>query len=128
MVDIVRRAPPAVGYISVWLSVATQSATVGVVPPKALIREAGILVTQAFNSDGTDMITIGGSGNANRYADSTDVSTTGNKTLTAGSTATPPASSPGGDTIVTAYTKGGSTPTTGKALVWMTYMLVPTSP
>jgi hypothetical protein len=92
------------------------------------VVRCGIIVTEAFNSDGTDNVQIGGSGNVNRYASNTDVSTTGSKTPAAGSSASPPAFSAGGDVVTTAYTNGGSEPTTGKAFVWVEYMLSGAAP
>jgi hypothetical protein len=122
---------PTVERIGGWLADDVQGAInlgPGKLPPNSLVLRAGIVVTEAFNSDGTDMIKIGGSGNVNRYAGDTDVSTTGSKTPAAGSSATPPAVSAGGDVVTATYSNGGSEPTTGKAYVWLEYIVTPTAP
>jgi hypothetical protein len=122
---------PTVERVGGWLADNIQGVInlgPGKLPPNSLVLRAGIVVTEAFNSDGTDMIKIGGSGNADRYVGNTDVSTTGSKTPAAGSSATPPAVSAGGDVVTATYSNGGSEPTTGKAYVWLEYIVTPTAP
>jgi hypothetical protein len=122
---------PTVERVGGWLADNIQGVInlgPGKLPPNSLVLRAGIVVTEAFNSDGTDMIRVGGSGNADRYVGNTDVSTTGSKTPAAGSSATPPAVSAGGDVVTATYLNGGSEPTTGKAYVWLEYIVTPAAP
>lgn len=82
-------------------------------------------VTQAFNSSGTDNISVGYSGTTNAYCTNTDVSTTGVKSPTAGAGV-------GYQTTARAvnayYTPGVADQTTGKCLVIVKCFRGPISP
>jgi hypothetical protein len=99
-----------------------QTVILGKLPEFTLITAVRIFVTEAFNSDGTDVIRVGIPGGETWYAGNTDVSTTGRKT---------PASGIAGDytsvtprTVQAQYLAGGSAPTTGKALVTLEFVRV----
>lgn len=133
----IRSTQPATYCMAGFIADDIQSLTLGTLPPKSLILELGCNVLEAFNSSGTDNITVGGTGNSTRYAAASDVSSTGLVTFAAGSSITPPP--PGsatvapalqttGDIVTVAYANGGTEPTTGKALVWMKYTIIGPTP
>jgi hypothetical protein len=118
------------GYTSVkrlegWVSDSTQAADLGDVPTDAYILAAHLQVTEAFNSDGTDMIRCGTSANGQQIFADVDVASTGIKTVTLGASAGHQNSAR--DVHVT-YNNGGSEPSTGKALVIVTYCVVSDEP
>lgn len=111
-----------------WLADNAQGpVTLGYIPQYAIVQSVGIWVEEAFNSDGTDEIRIGGTGDAARYCAYTDVSTTGNKTPAAPATPLPRMYTPG-DAVVANYANGGSEPTTGKAVVWIEFFPIKVTP
>lgn len=84
-------------------------------PGFVVVDKVTIDVTEAFNSDGTDTISIGTDANNVLFGTATDVSTGGLKTVTAG---TGLGRYQGTAQVIEAYyVNGGSEPTTGKALV-----------
>lgn len=113
-----------------WLTPGVQTVTLGVIPTESLVIGVTVDVTTAFNSDGTDQIKVGYDGTATTeraFADLTDVSS-----------ASPSRKSPAvgsvsyyQTTAITAkayYVNGGSEPTTGRALVTLTYIPAPLRP
>lgn len=112
-------------YLQATVTFGTQTVLMGTLPIGANIVRAHIHVLTAFNSDGTDNITIGYTGTTNAFATSTDVSTTGVKTVTLGANV-------GYQTVsrqINAYyVNGGSEPSTGKAVVNLEYFLNPFTP
>lgn len=82
-------------------------------------------VTEAFNSGGTDTIVVGSDANDDAIVTSIDVSTTGIKTCTLGSSAGFNGSA---QQIKIVYSNSGSEPTTGAALFLFETAKVPNSP
>jgi hypothetical protein len=82
-------------------------------------------VTEAFNSDGTDTIVVGSDANDDAIVTSVDVSTTGIKSLTLGTSAGFNGSA---QQIKIVYSNGGSEPSTGAALFIFETAKVPNSP
>lgn len=71
------------GYIQKQIGFGDTTATLlGQLPPNAYISEIRVLVTQNFDAGSTDVIDIGTSSSANRYANDIDVSSTGVATVT----------------------------------------------
>jgi hypothetical protein len=114
--------PFPIESISNWVADDQQNPVIGTVPAGAVITNARLIVTQAFNSDGTDLISIGVDTAETIIAATNDVSTTGTKTLVFGVAVGRYESV---DRIVEAYyTNGGSEPTTGRALVTVEFYRV----
>lgn len=107
-----------------WLADDVTSVELGTLPAAAYVPRVHVQVTEAFNSDGTDTLTVGTAADADAYATAVDVSTTGIKTVTLGASAGYVATAVA---VVAAYAAGGSAPTTGKALVVLDYLAVPTA-
>jgi hypothetical protein len=108
-----------------WITSATQSATIGTLPAYSYVHSVRVHVTEAFDSDGTDLLTVGRVGDEDAFGAAVDVSTTGIKAVTLGAEAGYNAS---GVNVRGYYTNGGSEPTTGKALVVVEYYRVPVQP
>jgi hypothetical protein len=113
------------GLIQAWVADDNQNPTLGVLPANVYVTGVDIYVHEAFNSDGTDLITVGRDALPDALADDTDVSTTGEKSPTAGTGAKHYTTS---TTVEAYYTNGGTEPTTGKALVVVRYRVVPAVP
>jgi hypothetical protein len=94
-------------------------------PIGANVVRAHLHVLEAFNSDGSDNISIGYTGTLQAFATNTDVSTTGVKTMTLGSEIGYQAVS---RAINAYYVNGGTEPTTGKAVVNLEYFINPIVP
>ena len=115
--------PPS--YISAWVTYGRQTVDLGSLPADTYIMRAHVHVTEAFNSDGTDTLTVGSDANPDAIVASIDVSTTGIKTATLGvsagynSTAQP---------MKIFYANSGTEPTTGAAIVILETVRVPSSP
>lgn len=111
--------------LAAWLADDKQTAQLGKLPAYSVVTTVRLQVTEAFNSDGSDLISVGYSGAATAFATTTDVSTTGIKSPTLGSSAG--YNSTARD-VEAYYTNGGSEPSTGKALVVLEYYRIPTPP
>lgn len=114
-------APLVVESISTWVADTIQTATMHPLPAFIYVLRVHVYVLEAFNSSGTDQVSVGYSADHAAYAAAVDVSTTGIKTTTLGWLAGYT------DTSFTPevyYTNGGSEPTTGKALVVMEFCRV----
>lgn len=113
-------------HLSAWVTSSAQTVVLGFKPPNVYVKDVRIQVTQAFNSDGTDTISVGFAADHAGFAAATDVSSTGFKTPTLGGYA---GYSPGnhGD-IIAYYENGGTEPNQGKALVTFEYFLTAESP
>jgi len=109
-----------------WVTHAATTLTLSQIPANHVVLRQGIYVAEAFNSDGTDQIKGGRSGDDDAYATLTDVSTTGVKTPTSGAEIGLYSNS--ARTPIFTYVAGGSAASTGKALCWIEYMLVPVQP
>jgi len=97
----------------------------------AFITKVHIQVVEAFNSDGTDLLTVGYASDHDALVEALDVSTTGIKTPTYGvamgwtGTVLHPTPPPCGlQELLIYYTPGGSAPTTGEVLVIVEYVPV----
>lgn len=94
-------------------------------PPGSYFVRAHCHVTQAFNSDGTDEITVGYDADTDAFITAIDVSSTGVKSVTLGAlngyngTAR---------SVEAYYVNGGSEPSQGKALIILEFFPVPVQP
>ncbi len=108
--------------LAVWVADSAQNPSLGTLPADAYVEGVDVHVTEAFNSDGTDLLTVGYAADPDAFLTSLDVSTTGIKTVTLGVLA----GYNGPARLVEAYyVNGGTEPTTGKALVVLRYRAVP---
>ncbi len=99
----------------------TVAKTLFTIPDGAYIVEWVLNVTTAFNSDGTDLVQIGVSGTASKYALNLDVAATGLKTT--GVVLTQVGVAQSGAQIVTGiYANGGSAASTGAMTIICMYM------
>lgn len=111
--------------ITAWVTSGRQTVDLGSVAADQYIMRAHCHVTQAFNSDGTDTITVGSDADPDSIVTSIDCSTTGIKSVTLGSSAGYNGSA---QQIKIVYANGGSEPTTGAALIILELAKVPSSP
>lgn len=111
--------------LSGWATYARQTVPLGNMPAGRYFVRAHVHVTEAFDSDGADALTVGYSTDTDAFIESVDVSSTGVKTVTTGTltgyngTARP---------VVIYYAAGGSAPTQGKALVILEFFDVRSEP
>ena len=101
-----------------WVADDAQNPSLGTLPADTYVTAVRIQVTEAFNSDGTDEISVGWDASVTALATATDVATTGIKTVTAGASIGYNATS---RALEAYYVNGGTEPTTGKALVQVEY-------
>lgn len=102
-----------------WVADDRATALLGTLPPFSYVVGLHVQVTEAFNSDGTDFLTIGWDADPNALMDDLDVSATGVLAPVLLSVGT------GAEKDIKAYyTAGGSAATTGKAIVILEYIRV----
>lgn len=109
-----------------WVTSGTTAANGPVIPANHIVLDKGVAVEEAFDSSGSDLIRAGNTDDDDAYGQDADVSTTGDKTLAAGAAFRRHSSV--ARTPRWTYTAGGGAPTTGKALCWITYAIVPAQP
>lgn len=107
-----------------WITKDKQTLDLGPLrDPRDVVR-VHIHVTQAFNSDGSDQISVGHETDDDAYATATDVSSTGIKTPSAGTGV-------GFDgterNLIASYANSGTEPTTGKAFIAVEFLPAPPS-
>ena len=107
--------------ISTIVSNSVQTGILGSIPKESRVTAVTVRVDQAFNSSGTDLLTVGYDADTDAYAVSVDVSTVGVKTVTLGADV---GQSSQNQTAKAYYTAGGGAPTTGIALVTIEYVTV----
>jgi hypothetical protein len=115
--------PQTMQHLSAWVSDDHTTVTLGEFPAYSVPVNLRIEVTEAFNSSGTDFLTVGFDADAGAYSSAVDVSTTGVKTIAAGGNLYKYAANIQ-RTVKAYYTPGGSAPTTGKALVILEFYRV----
>jgi len=116
---------PQVQYLGAWITKKSTAVDLGVLPANFNILRTICEVTEAFNAGTLNQISIGYTGTQEAFATLTTVSSTGRKTMTAGTSQKQSATA----RKVTVYTNlTGTAPTTGKAYVGIEYILTPTSP
>jgi len=108
--------------LAAWVADDKQTADMGKLPANTNVVNVRIQVTENFNGSGSDLISVGYSGAATAFATTTDVSTTGIKSVTLGSSAGYNGTA---RDVQAYYTNGGGEPSTGKALVILEYYRVP---
>jgi len=117
---------PVVRQLQGWITDDNQNPTIGVLPDNHVVLAANVWVQEAFNSDGTDTLQVGFDADTDGYVTSTDVSTTGVKTVTLGVVAQKVVAT--AKTVEAYYLNSGSEPTTGKAHVALTYIVATALP
>ncbi len=117
--------PALAEMLSAWVADDAQNPSLGSLLLYNYVKAVHVHVTEAFDSDGTDLLTVGYDADPDAFATSIDVSTTGVKTVTLGALA-----GYNGTTraVEAYYVNGGSEPTAGKALVTLEYYRVPVPP
>lgn len=117
--------PRAIQRLEAWVTSSNQNVSLGTLPANTWLESIMCHVTEAFDSDGTDQITVGWDADTNGAALSVDVSNTGvlypSLGVRQGYSSTERA-------LEIYYTNGGSEPTTGKALVVAKFFDVTTEP
>lgn len=111
---------------SVWVTASNTNPAIFTLPVNAYVTAVRVDVTEAFDSDGTDQITVGYDAAKTFLAAAVDVSSTGNKTVTLGSGAQ--VFNATARAIEAYYTAGGSDPTVGKGLVVVEWEYVEATP
>ena len=120
-------APPGtVGAVTCWVTKDNQTVNFPVTPPNTRIVGIDVYVAQAVNRDGTDLISIGYSGDHANMMAALDVSTTGLKTAVPGSVFGSVGAAGWGETAY--YVAGGSAPTTGKCSLTARWVAVEATP
>jgi hypothetical protein len=110
----------------VWVTSASQNPALVTLPANAKVLSVECWVSEAFTSDGTDLVSVGYDGALTEYCTDIDVSSTGVKSATLGATAkTVDATS---RAVEVYYTNGGSEPGAGKAHVSITWIQSTVSP
>jgi hypothetical protein len=107
-----------VEVLSTWVYDDAQNQPLGTLPAYVYVTKVSIHVTEAFNSDGTDNITVGWDADTNGLTSAEDVSTTGVKTPTLNAIT---GYSHTERDLEAYYVNGGSEPTTGEALIVVEY-------
>lgn len=120
-----QQRPEGSGRLAVWVTKDSQTPVLGIMQPGRYLARAMVHVTEAFNSDDTDTLTVGYTTDTDAAVTSIDVSSTGIKTATLGALSGYNATA---RTLEAYYVNGGSEPTTGKALVILELLPVPLSP
>lgn len=111
--------------ISGWVTATRNKVDLGTVPAHKYVARAHVHVTEEFNSDGADALTIGYTTDPDAFVTSIDVSSTGVKAATLGALAGYNSSAHSVEAI---YTAGGSAPTTGKVYVCLELWGTPPQP
>lgn len=102
-----------------------QTAILGSLPASTYIDSAYVDVTEAFNSSGSDTLTVGSDVDPDAVVTSVDVSTVGVKTATLGVNA---GYNDAAQPVKAFYTAGGTAPTTGKATITIRTLRTPRQP
>lgn len=123
LINSFQNRPQPTGRMTAWVTSSSQNPTLGTMPAGSYFVRAHCHVTEAFNSDGTDTLTVGYDTDTDAFVTSIDVSSTGVKSVTLGvlngynGTAR---------AVEAYYVNGGSEPSEGKALVILEIFSVPT--
>lgn len=107
-----------------WVTHSRQTVDLGAIPADTYVMRAHCHVVEAFNSNGTDTVTVGTDADPDAFVTSIDVSTTGIKSCTLGVRAGHGSASP----IKVFYVASGSQPSTGKALIILETTRTPPQP
>lgn len=110
-------------FMSAWAADNAQNPTIGPVPSRSLVTIDFVDVTEAFNSDGTDTITVGWDSDPDALLTSLDVSTTGRKDISSNFGVSYGRYLATGQTVEIYYSNGGSEPSTGKVIAGIRYVL-----
>ena len=114
------------GIIEGWVADDAQNPSLGTLPVNAIVTAVYVWVQEAFDSDGSDLLTVGYDASVDAYLTSLDVSTTGVKTPTEGATVrTVDATS---RAVEAYYVNGGTEPTTGRAHIVLLYTVATVQP
>lgn len=105
--------------ISGWVTNAAVNPTLGTIPKESVVKAVFVQDVTAFDSSGTDLLTVGHDAATAGYAASIDVSTVGVKTVTLGADV---GRSEFARSAEAYYTAGGSAPTVGAAFVQIEFV------
>jgi hypothetical protein len=110
--------------LQAFVTATQQTPEFGIMPAGTWIKQVFCHVLEAFDSNGTDQITVGWDSDPDALCTTIDVSTTGLKTVTLGVSAGYNSTA---QKLYAFYSNGGSEPTTGKAFLWVDSIRVPLS-
>lgn len=113
------------GRMAVWVTKDVQNPVLGILPAGSYVYGAHVHVIQAFNSDGTDGLTVGYDADTDALVTSIDVASTGVKSVTLGALS---GYNSVARNVEAYYVNSGTEPTTGKAIVILEFYRVPPSP
>lgn len=117
--------PALTEQLSAWVAYLNQNPSLGTLPANCYVSTVRVHVTVGFDSDGTDLLTLGYDADPDAFMASLDVSTIGVKATTLGTLNGVNTTS---RAVEAYYVNGGSEPTVGKALVTLEYYRVPATP
>lgn len=127
------RQSTAINTLSAWVQVTgNRTAHLGKLPTGAYVVRVSMQTTVAWNSSGTDTISVGTVATPLLITPAVNVAAVGWAYLTP--TSVPPLTATAGyqadiiDDLIAVYAAGGTAPTTGKTLVVVEYTYVPKSP
>lgn len=107
-----------------YLDGATGVVTVGVLPAKAIVLRAGVVVTEAFNAASTNVLDIGTSADDDGFATDLAMGTIGNIVADEMATTNDQGPYTADTTIIATHAQTGTAATAGTGYVWVEYMPV----
>jgi hypothetical protein len=112
-------------FVETWVTSSLQNPSMATLPANVYIRTINFHVIEGFDSDGTDLISVGDDSDNEGVFQQVDVEAAGVKTLTWGSYRGYNSSSL---SLEIYYTNGGTEPSNGKALAVIGFVRVTTEP
>ena len=109
-----------------WVLDDAQNPTLGALPTNAVVINVDVWVHDAFDSDGTDLLTVGYDGAVDAYVTALDVSAPGVMTPGMGTSVGIVDATP--RSVEAYYVNGGSEPTVGKAHIIVQYIIAIAEP
>lgn len=113
------------GRMTAWVTSGSTSPVLGTRMAGSYVARVHVHVTEAFNSSGSDTLTVGYDADTDAIVTSVDVSTTGVKSVTLGVDA---GYSGTARQLEGYYLAGGTAPTTGKAIIIIEIFPCPKQP
>jgi hypothetical protein len=109
-----------------WVRHEDQNPTLGAIPANSVVLNVRVWVEEAFNSDGTDLLTVGYDADTDAYVTSLDVKSAGVQAPTMGASVGKVDATE--RQVEAYYVNGGTEPSTGKAHVIVEYMAASAEP
>jgi len=120
------------GVLEGWVHDGAQNPSLGTLPANAFVYRVDLWVKEAFDSDGTDLLTVGYDGTVDAYLTSIAVDSAGVREAVNETHANAGATVGTVDSVSRAveayYTNGGTEPTVGKAYIAIHYFVATAEP